>query len=497
MTPTKPSPDRSRRPDAPEAARAGLLTHLAPFPRALFAARDRERAPGPGEQPPRSLHSAPRTPRLVRALASAAGLVLAGLALASPARAEKEWTVIHYFVGDYDEARPIEDSQIGDLLELSAVGSTAAVDLVVQMDRGPKLTERMRQHYQDPNYSGVMRYRIEKDKWVPEGRLGEKNSGDPATLYECLRWAVEAHPAKRYALIVNSHGSGPISFKGPGSAGSARPGEVSFAAGDRFVAYDTTDDDCLTVFEIGAVLEAFAERLRDGRKLELLGFDSCLTAGFEMLVELRRGAAVVVASPTLVPGTGFDYDTFAAGLARDPGQGAEAAADLLVRTFIDSVGSNGQSDVLGAWRTAGSEELAAAVSRLVVELLRARKAGYKLSFEAQSSYGDAQRYWDMGRLCRALRDRRTGVAGAPNEAAIQAAAAAVEAARAALRVSLWYDGAYAEAEVGGLSLFWPGKDEYARFRAFYKAFETSKTGFWDEFLDVRELGHDPGAEFSL
>src|SRR5262245_42259310 len=38
--------------------------------------------------------------------------------------------------------------------------------------------------------------------------LGETDSGDPQTLLDCIRWAVATAPAKRYALVLWSHGSG-------------------------------------------------------------------------------------------------------------------------------------------------------------------------------------------------------------------------------------------------------------------------------------------------
>src|SRR4029079_16980997 len=40
------------------------------------------------------------------------------------------------------------------------------------------------------------------------GDLGQVDSGAPEALLDFIRWAVQAAPAKRYALVLWSHGSG-------------------------------------------------------------------------------------------------------------------------------------------------------------------------------------------------------------------------------------------------------------------------------------------------
>lgn len=424
--------------------------------------------------------------RFVPTALAAAALFAAG---AAPAHAMKEWTVIGYFVGDDDGNQPIEDSQIRDLLELDGVGSSSDVDLIVQMDRGPKLTQKMKQYYSDPNYSGGIRYHIKDGKWFTEAKLGEVNSGDPRTLYEALKWAVEHHPAKRYALVINAHGSGVMSWRGVGATGSDDPGAVNF---DPFTGYDDTDGDCLTVFEIREVLRAFSDRLNGGKKLDLMAFDSCLALMAEVLYEFRDGADVVVGSPALVPGTGLDYAGFSRWLRRNPQGSAEQLAEVITKTFIDSVGHLRDSQVMGAWRPAVAEELLSAMSRLSDELRRARRAGAKLSFQNQTSYND--RYWDLARFTRSIREGNSGVTAAPNYAAVVEAAEAVDAARNAARISLWYDGTYAKSKVGGVSVYWPEKGEYEGYRRFYKALSSSQDGRWDEFLDARELGIDASSD---
>jgi hypothetical protein len=421
---------------------------------------------------------------MLRGLLRFSCLALAGALLLGPSvQAKKSWTVICYFVGDDDADNPIENSQINDLLELDSVGSSEDVDFIVQMDRGPKLTQKMKQYYSDPNYSGGIRYHIQRDKWISEEKLGEVNMGDPKTLYDCFRWAVEKHPAENYALIINAHGSGILSWRGVGSTSSANPGAVDF---DPFTAYDDTDNDTLTVWEIEQVLLAFQDRLNDGKKLGILAFDSCLAMMVEALYQFRNTAEVMIGSPSLIPGTGYAYDDFGRWLVRNPQAGAEEFSKIIVKTFIDSVQSNSDAQVLAAYRLSGAEEIVSTLSRLSIELLRARKQGAKLSFQNQSDYNG--KYWDMGRFVQAILDGNTGVTAASNYQTIRNLAQEVEDARRSAAVSIWYDGKFSRNKVGALSLFWPEPSDYQTYRQYYKAMGSSQDGYWDEFLDARELG---------
>ena len=62
---------------------------------------------------------------------------------------------------------------------------------------------------------------------MPVATLGEVNMGSPKELLGFLTWAAERYPAKRYLIVFNSHGSGTLSWTGPGSANSVVPQRFS------------------------------------------------------------------------------------------------------------------------------------------------------------------------------------------------------------------------------------------------------------------------------
>ncbi len=274
-----------------------------------------------------------------------------------------------------------------------------------------------------------------------------------------------------------------MSWRGVGSVSWVDPGAVEF---QDFTGYDDTDNDTLTVFELREVLKSFKNKLNGGKALDIMAFDSCYSLMMEVLYELKDGAEVIVGSPNTVPGMGLSYDGFARWLVRHPEANAEQLADVMVETFIKAAQTLDSAQIMGAWRLNQAEEIVSSLSRLSLELIRAKRAGVKLSFQNQTRYND--RYWDLKRFARSILDGNSGVTPAPNLEAIVEAAQAVEAARNAALITLWYKGSFAEAKAGGMAMYWPEGKEYKQFHKFYKALGSSQEGFWDEFLDARELG---------
>lgn len=423
---------------------------------------------------------------------SLAAALLAGLFLALPgaARAMNDWTVVIYQCADDTSSSTLEDAAIRDLCELDAVGSTDRVEFVAQVDRGTKLSALMKQTYDDPDYSGATRYRIGKGRWAREAKLGEVNMGSPEALWDCLSWVAEKHPARHYFLVLAGHGSGVFSWRGFGAVSHATPGGVAFPP-RRFVAYDSTDDDCLTVFEVSRVLAEFRDRLNEGRRVDVMAFDSCLACNVEVLYQFREVVDVMVASASTVPMCGLDYGVIARTLARDPATTGEALAAATVKGFIDAAPCQGKGDIMGAFRTSAAQNLAGSLSRLSLELLRAmRETGRGFGVKDLVAYNE--RYYDVKRLAEALGDARATLNGASNAEAVREAAREVLADRTAATVSLWYGGTYATQKAGGLSLAWPSKDEWQKYRSFYRVLDFARDTQWDEVLDRRELGVDPG-----
>jgi hypothetical protein len=220
-----------------------------------------------------------------------------------------EWTILVYLDGDNN----LEPEALADFREMASVGSTQAVNIVVQMDRIASKEEWDATSY--GNWKTVKRFHIERGQ-TPSVKnavadLGERNMGDPKTLADFITWGITHYPAKRTALIFWDHGS-------------SWPG----------VASDTTsDDDLLTLPELRSAL-GDAQRRTGLASLDLIGFDACLMSQVDVLATIAPFAKVAIGSADLVPGDGWAWNVWLDHLVKKPEQTATEIAPEIVRSFI-------------------------------------------------------------------------------------------------------------------------------------------------------------------
>jgi len=390
-------------------------------------------------------------------------------ALPTRVMAMNEWTVIVYMVND-DKDTVLENANFRNLGYLKSYGSGENHKLLVQIDgmsSGSSDEQKL-------NYKGGSRLRVEKDKLIDEGVLGEVNMGSPQTLWDCLKWAQEKYPAKHYALVINSHGSGVFTWWGEGSVSAGEPGKVDFnpdRKSGRFVAYDHTDKDALTIFEVAEVLKVFNQRYKNGGKFDLVAFDACMPGSVEVLYQLRDACDFMVGSPETTPISGFNYDAMARFMSRN--------STFTPTEFATDMAERLNSSLIGAWKTANSAQLVFAVNQLAMQLLNAiEETSKNFGLRNQASFGKGTNYWDLYKVAEAFYRENSELNGASNRAVIKQMGKdlmdAVEAARVTRR--------------GTISITWPEKADYTKYRRFYKALDMSRDSKWDEMLDLRQLG---------
>ena len=188
------------------------------------------------------------------------------------------WTVLHYSMADTN----LEPFMVEDVNELGAVGSNDNLHVREFMDRSAE--------YGDDEL-------LDQGSWVG-GRvldlgapgvtevvsdLGEVDSADPALLAQFIADGISEHRAGHYALIISDHGA---SWPGIG------PDEGS-------------DYDVLDLAEITEAISTGLEQAGVD-KLDLLGFDACLMANYEVASAVAPLADRLVASQELEPGHGWN-----------------------------------------------------------------------------------------------------------------------------------------------------------------------------------------------
>ena len=229
------------------------------------------------------------------------------------------WTYMVYLDGDNN----LEAAAVDDFLEMSSVGSSADVDIVVQMDRiGGYSTA-----YDD--WTDTRRFHITAGMTPTIANsivsIGEANMGDPETLLNFIRWGRAAYPATNYAVVLWDHGSG----------WTLRDPEEVITKG---IAYDDTSGDNIDMPEMRSVLSTFTSA--GGNPIELFGMDACLMAMIEVDNQIKPYADVRVTSQETEPADGWPHNTILAGLVANPGWTAAQLATRIVDDYYTSYGND-------------------------------------------------------------------------------------------------------------------------------------------------------------
>ncbi len=365
--------------------------------------------------------------------------------VAGPGPARASWTIMVFMAADND----LERFALQDLAEMERVALPGSVNLVALVDRSPWYVAGPN----DFTDTRIGRVRPDGDPRTVGQVLvsiGERNTGDPATLTEFLDWAHATFPAERYGLVLWNHGGG---LEGVAWDQSSR--------GDR-----------LTLDELRTAIERSAIDV-----LDLLGFDACLMAMAEVASELRDLARVMVASQDLEPGPGWAYDRWLPALVADPAVDPARLGQAIVSSYAAAY--PGAKDItLSALDLAAVLRLEAALAGFTRAVERfaepdelaaiARAALDARPFPRDASYP----YRDLDGFLRAVEQR-------VEDPAIDAAA---RGARDALReVVIAVDGTVARAQ--GLSVHLPGPQGWG-----WPGYEPGALAFlertgWDGLLD--------------
>ena len=221
--------------------------------------------------------------RLIAGLAGTAVVLTLGACSAdSPAAESGSWTILTYSIADTD----LEPYMMEDLDELGTSGGHENLNIVALVDRSTD--------YGDDDVLGLNGWSGGKLLEITDGgateleNLGDVNTGDPQVLADFIARGIADYPADHYALVISDHGA---SWPGVG--------------GD-----ESSDQDSLELWELN---EAIAAGVEAGgiEKLDLLGFDACLMATYEVASTLAPLAERLLASQELEPGHGWDYSSFA------------------------------------------------------------------------------------------------------------------------------------------------------------------------------------------
>ena len=236
--------------------------------------------------------------------ASEQGNVKAGPPSTDNSTETAKWTFMVYINADDTN---LEADAISNFMQISNVGSTDNINIVVQLDRIPGDDNS----YGD--WTDCRRFLVTKGLTPANGSevmdIGEVDMGDPATLVGFVEWAASNYPAEKYALIISSHGKG-----------------WSGCCWD-----ETSGNDNLDLSDMRSALSDISAFI--GRPLDIIGFDACLMGMTEVAYEIHEYASVMVASEHAEPSSGWPYDEILTQLSATPDINAAALATIAVDSY--------------------------------------------------------------------------------------------------------------------------------------------------------------------
>ena len=193
----------------------------------------------------------------------------------------KQWTVLIYMNGDNDLA----PYTYTDLKEMARVGSSPAVDIVVQQDTADD--------------KGSRRYHVQRAENLAASliaTLPEQDSGNMQTLIDFLAFGVKNFPAQHYMIIIWSHGTG-------------------YAGG---IAPDYSSGSHLPMAQLSTALEYLQYVHLQGRKIDIYASDACLMQSLEVIYTLRQRARYIIGSANREQTHGWPYQEILQYLVNHP-----------------------------------------------------------------------------------------------------------------------------------------------------------------------------------
>jgi hypothetical protein len=362
------------------------------------------------------------------------------------------WTFMVYLDADVD----LERHYIDTFLDVSNVGSTSQVKIVVQMDRISSTEDWDDDRYGD--WTDCKRFNVTQGLTpTPENAmedLGEVNMGLPDTLTDFVNWAVNSFPADSYCLVLMDHGSGYVNG-------------VCFD--------DSSGGDSLSLPELSQALSAVPE------KMDVLYFDACLMGMVEVAYQISDYADIMVASEE-VGYAGQPYDNYLGNLTANPSMSPSELADVIVSSYIEYTSAELLPSTMSGVDLSQISSLKTAVDNLAqrlkdsesiynneIRLARGQTEGYMDPAEMYGWYMDLYHFAQL--IYQHIQDDDIR-----NDAS---------QVMTLLSSAVVVEGNYNHPNSHGLSIFFPCKtgSYYNYFMNEYLDTDFASDTMWDEFID--------------
>lgn len=375
-------------------------------------------------------------------------------------KATRKWTFMVYLDGDND----LESAAIDDFLEMSNVGSTDNVSIIVLFDRWNGTGSSDDTSYGDWTDARIFYITtgLEPYDYNCNESWGEVNMGDPETLLRFINYSVQNYPADYYALIIWDHG---LSYQGT-------------------CLDQDSGNDILDLYELREALEEASREL--GINIDVLGFDACIMGMLEVAYSVRNYVKFIVFSQEAISEYGWPYDAILGELVSNSSMTPRYLSIVIVNEYIGFYSSFLHQDLNATLSsinvTAIAMDVFPRLNRLVGYLLR-----FYSVYEGDILFAmsNAEVFWyewirDLEHFLRILKNR---VTNATLISLLDDTIGAIEDAVVHCGNLTLHKNAY------GLSVYLP-----VEYRPDYVLIESSDHQQWDEFVK-KIADRNPGVWF--
>ena len=381
------------------------------------------------------------------------------------------WTVMIYMAGD----NTLAGESIWALTEILTADLTEGVEVIALFDTSPPEIPNRRFVFTKSTNQPILPVGLPLEKigkkYEPQIDVSKtqmtstgtaqvkkketlKSASDHRLLQRFVEDCIKEHPAEKYLLVLSGHGSGAVG---------------DFLTSER-------PAGSLSIPDLNKALKEIKKKLK-GKKIDILGMDSCLMSMAEVAYELRDSVGLLVGSEGFAPETGWPYRQILSALNGDAMSVATAVVDRYIG-YYRNFASAGLSVDQAVCELTKLDPLTAAIGELAEKMTKylsdekVQDAIILAHLKAQSY--KSEQYTDLWDFCDWLERKCPEPTIRTKCAKVRAEIDKVVGGNAD-----YYGPAFQHSH--GLSVFFPWKDsgslqDYCKKSAFAK-----KSG-WGEFL---------------
>ena len=298
----------------------------------------------------------------------------------------KEWTIMIYMAGDNNLA--VDMAYALEQIKGVAAAGADSPNLFVYYDGNSPAIPTLYCDFSEPNKPRYVRSYKLPNKLYPVPKKPNENAADPRSILNFVDWCLNSvevenngeisfgRRAHKYALIFAGHSLG---FQNIGlfkdeSAGKSMTmtkfyGVLQGLVCNKKQLEELADENCWNEEQ-----REMETRVLVGKKLDILGFDSCVMGMLEVGYQFNFVAKTMIASEGSVPSAGWTYAKLLGCLTREQNRNLDthSVAELFVKEFIrsqDSYTVGGVSVDMAAWDLSRFDRLAEAFDGLAEALI--------------------------------------------------------------------------------------------------------------------------------